>query len=190
MRDLGVTSAAVGLVPEPLVGVLAGLTFLGSPTFLAVATPASAWLGYRIGHLTRRDAMRFVAVVALGIGISSLVKSAIALPRPPRSMWLVVEEGFGFPSGHALVTTSVTVGYVRLARIRSPRTGYLLAMGFSTVIAATRVLLGVHYLLDVVVGIGLGVAIVVAGRYLTERTLSGSVGLAIGAWLLGVLLAW
>lgn len=174
MRDLGVTRSLVDLVPEPLVGPLVGVTFLGSPTFLAFATPAIAYLGYRVGHLNRRDAIRFVAIAALGMGISASVKFVIGLPRPPEAMWLVSEDGFGFPSGHAIVSTSVAVGYATLAETRSRRRTYVLAFGFAAVIALTRVLLGVHYLLDVLAGIALGLAIVAAGIYLTNRTYPGA----------------
>ena len=171
MRNLGVTSVIVSHVPEPLVGPLVVLTFFGSPTFLAVATPVSAWLGYRHGFLTRRNAIRVLLMAAIAIATSAVLKAAFALPRPPVDLWLVSEDGFGFPSGHALVTTAVTGSFTALGRRPDRRIAVGVATVFSLGIAATRLLLGVHYLIDVLAGIGIGLFVVGIGLPITDRAL-------------------
>ncbi|MFB6113443.1 MAG: phosphatase PAP2 family protein [Halodesulfurarchaeum sp.] len=188
MRDLGVTSAAVTVVPEPLVLLLSVLTFLGSPTALSFLTPIGTYLGYRSGVLERREAWRLLAVVALAIGIASFLKSLLALPRPPSSLWRIEEAGFGFPSGHALVTTATTVAFARFFRPTTGKRGYVLAGGCTVVIAATRVLLGVHYLVDVLAGMAIGLAVVWIGIRASDRSLATSFAIALVSGLFGLLL--
>lgn len=183
MRDLGVTSVLAPHVPELLVPVLVVVTFFGSPTFFAVAAPAFSLVGYRRTALDRQSAFRFLAIAALVFGGTTLLKNGLTMPRPPASIHLVAEDGFGFPSGHATVTTGTLFALVAVVE-RRVEPWHLGAVGaWSVVIAATRVLLGVHYLVDVVAGIIVGLGFVGVGLALTKRTLGGTflVGVAMAA---------
>lgn len=178
MRDLGITSAVAPMVPAWLVPIIAAITFLGSPTFLAVAVTAGSGLGTYLGRVDRRRALRFLAMVFLVFGASMVVKNALALPRPPSALHRVAEDGFGFPSGHATATTGVSLAVATLSRWRTGRWRYGLAAITIAVIAATRVLLGVHYLVDTVAGVVVGAGVVWVGLTLSRRHLARTFALA------------
>lgn len=177
MRDLGLSSALAPLVPEALVPLIAAITFLGSPTFLAVAAPLGSAIGISLERLERRGALRFLAIVFLAFGTSMVLKHALALPRPPATLHRVAEDGFGFPSGHVTAMTGVSLAAAALARWRTPRLRYSLAAIAIATIAATRVLLGVHYLVDTIAGAVVGAVAVWIGLSLSRRNLAATVGL-------------
>lgn len=71
----------------------------------------------------------------------------------------VHETSYSFPSGHAVAVTAVlvaTLGTLALTRARA--WPWLLALVASLCVAATRLLLGVHWLSDVTIGLLIGVA--------------------------------
>ncbi|MFB6266095.1 MAG: phosphatase PAP2 family protein, partial [Halodesulfurarchaeum sp.] len=189
MRDLGVTRALSGAVPDILVPVLAVLTFLGSPGFLTVATPVGALLAYRARALSRADAIRLASVALFAIGGITLVKSLLAVPRPPPALHRVPESGFGFPSGHATATTAVLFGTATLAEVSTRRRRLAIATGGVIVIGATRVLLGVHFLVDVIAGVATGLLLLWLGLRLSASSIPVTLGLAASAGLLGTLLS-
>jgi undecaprenyl-diphosphatase len=90
-----------------------------------------------------------------------VTKAAVDRPRPPGS--LVHTVGAAFPSGHAanaVAWAAVGVALVRALRGRASEVAFA-AIGVivATAIGLSRVVLGAHYLSDVVAGWGLGAAI-------------------------------
>ena len=107
---------------------------------------------------------RFTAAVWLlaVLGNSLLVrvlKHAVERTRPPQASDLLV-SGFSFPSGHAAGAMLVYGLLTWLVAVRAApgrrAAVALLGAGAVAVIAASRVLLGVHYLSDVLGGLLLG----------------------------------
>ena len=109
---------------------------------------------------------RVLAAAALAAGIANgvlvVLKARVRRPRPhggePGPHALPTREYFpgdrySFPSGHAL--NAFTVGSI-LALAFPPLA--LVVLGVAASIAASRVLLGEHYLTDVVAGVLLGTA--------------------------------
>ena len=87
-----------------------------------------------------------------------MLKRTVARPRPcdgsGRSLAVIeVPDAFSFPSGHAAAAAAVA-GTISLAY--PPLAPLLLPL--AAVIAASRVLLGVHHLSDVLAGAALGLA--------------------------------
>lgn len=151
---------SLGLRSAPLIAALSVLTWLGD---VLVVLPVSLLVGVLIG-LTRRTwaPLVLLAVSSAGMGLAVyLIKIMIARPRPVVVNALVVEDGFGFPSGHSAQSAALYLLLgafaLRLLRARWARawvfTGAVLAIvltGFS------RVLLGVHSPTDVLAGWILG----------------------------------
>lgn len=188
MRDFGVTGAVAPQVPELIVPLLAAITFLGGPTFIAAGSTLGSLLGISRGWVDRRFGLRFLAIVALTLATSLALKNGFALPRPPESLHRVAEDGFGFPSGHATATAGAAFALAALLDIGRSRIRYLVATAAFSVIAATRVLLGVHYVGDVLAGGLVGGLMVWVGIVLTRRSIGVVFGLAAGLAGIGLLL--
>ncbi|HVM67662.1 MAG TPA: phosphatase PAP2 family protein [Acidimicrobiales bacterium] len=102
----------------------------------------------------------FLAIVvggqyALADGIKAIVDRA-----RPDLLRLTGFSGPSFPSGHATASAAAFAAFALLmGRGRAPRTRKLLiaaAVGATVLICATRVMLGVHWLTDVIAGVVLG----------------------------------
>jgi len=147
-----------------LVGLALVVSFLGSPAWFYGVIGVAAIYFWRRGD---RDVVLFlVGTNAFGGLIDTLVKSAIDRPRPQLEHPVAEALGMSFPSGHAMATT---VGYGSLLvcfLLMIPSgwrkwvvAAYLVAI---VLVATSRVVLGVHYVSDVVGGFVLGCAWLIA----------------------------
>ncbi len=148
------------------------ITQLGSTPVIVAALLLTACFDYFRRH--SREVFAFVAAVGIGeLLLSNLLKVVVRRDRPD-VLHLVVAHGYSFPSGHTVAAASswLAVALV-LGRDRSRRTRALLtgcAALVAVSVAASRALLGVHWLTDVVAGLAIGwgwfmiVAIIFGGR--------------------------
>ncbi len=131
--------------------IMQAITFLGDELFYILFMPAiywcvSAWAGLRIG-----------VMLLLSGGVNSIFKLALRGPRPS---WIsdavepvVHETSFGIPSGHAQGSASVW-GWVAVeARKKWVTITCLLLIAL---ISFSRLVMGVHFLSDVLLGLILG----------------------------------
>ncbi len=118
--------------------------------------PVVAW---RVGYPILRAVLLVIACVWAADLVASLLKLAVGRERP----FVGIEEadplmggivGSSFPSGHAATSAA---GAFALAMI-APRWAPYFA-GLAGVIAFARVYVGVHYPLDVLAGLAVGVAV-------------------------------
>ncbi|MEX2423591.1 MAG: phosphatase PAP2 family protein [Acidimicrobiia bacterium] len=138
----------------------AALTHLGgTPGVIAVTVAVSAWGWWRFQ--TVQVAM-FMATVAAGQAvISTGLKTLVGRERPDL-LHLAPWSGSSFPSGHAAAAAAVFAASALVLshrRRRLPRA--LIGAGAGVligVVAATRALLGVHWLTDVIAGVAVGLA--------------------------------
>lgn len=147
-RGVGET-AVVEAVPTVVVDLFGLLTYLGDPVTLLVVVAAGYLLADHLGVSTTRMAAA-IGLALGGVALTLALKHAFALPRPPGAG----TDGFGFPSGHAI---GATVVYGGLAGLLSDRRLTRVAAALIVVVAASRVVIGVHYLVDVLVGVAVGV---------------------------------
>jgi len=154
------------------VDVLKMITYLGG-TWVVIAALAAAALA---DWLRRRNVEVFVFAAVVIVGEKLIVNGMKWLVdrERPDVMWLVSWSGASFPSGHTAAAAAAwpAVALI-LGRDRSRRTRALLAAGaalISVAVAASRALLGVHWLTDVLAGLVIGwgwfllVAIAFGGR--------------------------
>jgi len=149
-RSVG-EAAVVETVPDIVVGLFGLLTYLGDPVTLLVIVAA----GYLLADYLDVSRTRMAAALGFALGAVALtlaLKHAFALPRPPGAG----TDGFGFPSGHAIGATVVYGGLAGLLADRRPLLTRV-AVALIVVVAASRVVIGVHYLVDVLVGVAVGV---------------------------------
>ena len=123
-----------------------------------------------------RWVLPFLVTVVVGeVVLVNTVKQLLDRVRPTFNP-ITETLGPSFPSGHSATAAALYAAVALvLARRRSPRTRALLAGGAATVavgVACSRVLLGVHWLSDVVAGLAFGwawfavCAIAFGGRFL------------------------
>ena len=109
------------------------------------------------------------------VGIAALLLNAwlkwwIAAPRPyfldPALLLHSPTEGFGMPSGHAQGAAAIWIAVALVVTTqRGPgRAALALALIWVLAVAGSRVLLGVHSTNQVLVGAGLGLALVIVAR--------------------------
>ncbi|OJY38461.1 phosphatase PAP2 family protein [Pseudonocardia sp. 73-21] len=150
------------------------VTDAGSPVAVDVVTAVAAV----VLLLARRwRAAAFVVVARLlELGVETVVKDLVARPRPVLIDPVSHASSFSFPSGHAAGSAAVfgavlvvVLGELSAAR-RALRTSVVgLVVVFVAGVAASRVMLGVHYPSDVTGGVLLGIASLVAARCVLPR---------------------
>jgi uncharacterized membrane protein YuzA (DUF378 family) len=104
----------------------------------------------------RKMGIRMIYVILFSGYIALLAKTLFGMPRPPEYLHKVTENEFGFPSGHALVSSGFW-GYMGL-RIRNIPVIIAGAIAIFLV-SLSRIYLGVHYPGDVAGGIVFGIII-------------------------------
>lgn len=175
-------------LPEVLVTLIEYSTHLGDGLTLIVLGALLYWFGAD----RRRD--RRALVMAIGVGalaISTGIKGIVALERPAVALEFAQSDypGYSFPSAHALGAAAVYGALAAVADTGKPLYRYVLAGVVIGIVALSRVVLGVHYLGDVLAGVVIGLVFVwlVLRSSRPEPTfvfvLSGAI--AALAWLLG-----
>ena len=137
------------------------VTQLGSTAvLLGVAAIAAAYFA-RLGR--RADAAFLVLAFAGAEGMTWSLKALFQRERPSFEDPIATASSFSFPSGHALVSLAVygALACVLLDGLRSRRARAACVAGTALLVAAigfSRLYLGVHYLSDVLAGLGVALA--------------------------------
>jgi membrane-associated phospholipid phosphatase len=108
---------------------------------------------------SKKTGIRAMYVIIFSAFAAILAKNLFSMPRPPEHLHKIQENGFGFPSGHAQVSSGF-LGYLDV-KIKNPWLIIISAIAIFSV-SLSRIYLGVHYVGDVVGGIifGLSVALI------------------------------
>lgn len=173
--DRAVSGAAHDLVGESsaTLSLARGLTHLGDPLVVTLATFALA-AGLAVARAYRAAiyvlAVRLVVVVA-----TTGIKDAVARARPDEAHPVAIAHGYSFPSGHSSGSAALWCSVAVLIAARTRRSvAVAVAVVVPVVVATTRVLLGVHFLTDVIAGLVLGVEIAVGLAMLRSWRLPSS----------------
>ncbi len=164
-------------VPAALDSLFVAITALGNPTVLTFGLAVLYWVG------RRRETATVVSYAFVAYGLVLALKEGLAIPRPPEAVRVIAVEGFGFPSGHAAAGAVVFGGLaVEYGWLDDPRKAGA-AAAVAAAVGLSRVVLGVHYLGDVVAGAALGVAVLAGVRAVTGGDPRPGFGLAAVAAL-------
>ena len=164
-----------------LQSIMTIITMLGDQIFYILFMPTiywcvDAWAGLRIGVMLLTSA-----------SFNGFFKVLLKGPRP---YWIsdkidpgVIESSFGIPSGHAMNSTAVW-GWSAIET--KNHKAYWAATILVLLISVSRLVLGVHFLSDVLLGLLLGVLLLVAfskvqkplGAWLKKQTLVNQILLA------------
>ncbi len=141
---------------EPLTILFKGFTSLGGIAFLGLAMSSGYWLW------RKKLFAELILLYCLSGMLNNHLKETWREPRPFQnpeadvtSLIHVSDGSWSFPSGHAQ-TAALLWGW--LAVSLKIRWVYVASGIMIVLVAASRVYLGVHYPIDVIVGMGLGLA--------------------------------
>lgn len=146
-----------------LTSIWRAVTFLGDEEFYLLLLPLTYWA------ISRRVGLRLGAVLLLSAGVNGLLKLGWTSPRPSflrPELGQVTESSFGIPSGHA--QNGAAVWGVLAASLRSTPVRVAL-VALIAGIAWSRIHLGVHFLEDTLIGLGVGVVLLAAVLWLEPR---------------------
>jgi undecaprenyl-diphosphatase len=151
------------------------VTLLGDPYLLSTAAAVLALVLWRRGH--GRLAAYVVAARVGALVLSQGLKLVVDRARPVFDEPVATALGASFPSGHSLGSAAfwTTTAVLVLPHVRCDRLLLAGAVLVAVLVAASRVLLGVHYLTDVLGGLllGFGWAAVCTAVFVAERAERG-----------------
>ncbi|WP_164471852.1 phosphatase PAP2 family protein [Halosimplex salinum] len=165
------------VVPAELVPVFWVITALGSAKFLMIGLSLAYWNDHR----RRRELLAVISVAFVAVAVTLALKYWFDLPRPPAAVqrYPVEPSPVGFPSGHAIAATTVYGGaLIAFDRVRDARA----VVGVGALVAAiglSRVVLGVHYLGDILAGYAVGLVMLGVLAVALERGPAVVFGLAV-----------
>lgn len=171
--DLPLAQALARHTSPWLTATMKVVTVLGSTAAVVAIgfVAAAAW------RILRRDwfAAQLLGITLAGsAAVKQLVKVMVGRPRPPVAH-LVAASGWTFPSGHATSAAALWFGLATLAgqvwpSWKARARAWSVAAAIAVLVAASRLVLGVHYLTDVVAGLLLGsLSLAVTTTALTAR---------------------
>lgn len=181
IRGIDLIQTLQHLIPASLIPLFIATTYLGSVWVILPGLFTLYWLW---------DAERSAVVGSAVFGGFALVvalKSVFALPRPPVAMQLIDASGYGFPSGHALDATVTYGALACVVRVGKRWHRVFVASLVIALVALSRVVLGVHYGVDVVVGIALGIGYLIIVMYVLNQRVLYTLFLAIAVAIAGVI---
>src|SRR4051794_18168356 len=158
VKDLNKLFSNADGLEDPLVAYANASEIL----FLAALVLAFVFVGGRRGIQTRRAVVAAGLSAGLALAVAAVVARVVDRPRPfvahPHAVHLFATHAAdaGFPSDHATAAFAIAVALM----LRS-RTWGAIALLAATVLAVTRVAMGIHYPTDVLAGAALGAIVAV-----------------------------
>ena len=192
--DYELNRAIDGVLPDPVSNGFALATHLGDTAVVLALVALVYWFG-RTDNWQQRGLLVAVAVAALTLTVG--LKGVLDVQRPlyaaraagdPLAFAPESYNGFSTPSGHATGAAAVYGGLAALTDIGKRWQRSLVATLVVAAVAFSRVVLGVHYLGDVVLGVALGLGLVFLGRRLSTED-RDPVGVVLTVALVGSVVA-
>ncbi len=154
-----------GVRTSSLNAIFEFITMLGEETLMVILI-AMLWFAF-----DKQLAKRIFFIAAVSIGINSIIKNIVKLPRPFAGGKVTcvrpdTATGYSFPSGHTQNFSTWTT--VLALRIRKAWFSVLVTV-LIVLVAFSRMFLGAHYPSDVIIGGLIGVLLAVIGNVVYDR---------------------
>lgn len=148
-------------------------TFFGEAKLLIPVGGIGAVIGFFLLKDRERSFCYICNLVTIA-GINWIIKHLIQRPRPDVSLRLVEEDGYSFPSGHAMITTAFygLMIYYIWGHMKNKLWRNIICYGLAFLIVMidfSRVYLGVHYLSDVLAGSLISIAYLIVAVEFAKR---------------------
>lgn len=186
MRLEGASARIREAYPAEYTDLMVFITDFGGADYLVVILALLFWL------TRRRQTAILVAYAITGAAFILTMKTLIGWDRPPDDVWVIEYETdpYGFPSGHAFISTLIYGGILYRFDLHRHWAAVGGVVALIVLVSLSRVVLGLHYLGDLLVGAALGLALLVALELVVKenRRLAFGVALvssAIGASIVG-----
>ena len=173
-RSIGEVTPVQEFLPDWMALVIALFTQLGDIWFLTLVLAVLYWT-----QVERQDDIVLVGgMLVAGIGFYRFLKYVFELPRPDDPLldpelvpWIIrplyeataFSASYGFPSGHATVSTIVYFGLAMVLPVGSRRVRFICAGFLVVLVGFTRIALGLHFLVDIIVGVVIGAVVLYTG---------------------------
>ncbi len=149
--DTVIYNLIINLMSTNVTTIMIFISYLGSATTLITLT-----IAFTILLKNKRDAKYIIINLATVFLLNRILKLIVARPRP-EILRLIVEDGYSFPSGHAMVSMGYYgfLIYLIYKNMKDKRIKYPLIVFLSLLIlfiGISRIYLGVHYFTDVIGG--------------------------------------
>jgi len=133
------------------------ITHLGSTLSISFCTLVIVVIDFEPGgDLSKNLGVQTAIALAISHGCIYIIKKAVGRPRPYEKLafihpFPITLRDYSFPSGHTAAAVTVSISFCALF----PQVPFFF-LGFSGLVALSRIYLGVHYPTDVMAGILVG----------------------------------
>jgi len=160
LTDEGIIKTVQSLDSPLLDKVFAGVTSMGDIMFYIGIISLIYWC------FSKKTGIKlFCLILFLGY-LGVFLKNIFKTPRPNKVLWRAEAEGYGFPSGHMTVTTGFW-SYLMMTMRKKWIT--IIASIIIFFVAFSRIYLGVHFILDIIGGFLVGLAVALCFYYLETK---------------------
>lgn len=136
------------------------ITFMGNAEYYILIIPLLFWL------YDKKFALRFGVFFLCNAWLNSFIKHIFQVARPPIELHKIQQGGYSFPSGHAQGST----GFWGYLAVQVKRTwAYIVAAIPCSLVAFSRIYLGVHFPHDILAGILIAIIWVVIYEFITRK---------------------
>ncbi|MDG5818417.1 phosphatase PAP2 family protein [Natronococcus sp. A-GB7] len=179
-------------LPRAVVEAFGVITTLGDGATLVAVAALLYWFGAAEDRHDRAMVLAIaVTTLALVAGLKGIleVQRPLYAAEPPLAFAPETYPGWSTPSAHAMGAASVYGALAVVTNVGKRWQRYAVAAALIVAIPFSRVVLGVHYVGDVILGVALGLALVAVALRITNRSVTPmfalSLAIAVGAFLLG-----
>lgn len=135
-------------------------TLLGDGKVLAVVAATAYWFW------NKYHGRVLIYAFLVNVPVNNILKNTLMTCRPPVDLWLSSGDGFSFPSGHSQTGAIIWLGlayYLKKPLLK------ISCIVIALLVCFSRIYLGVHYPIDVLGGVGLGLIILWIGILLEKH---------------------
>ncbi|AFZ74133.1 phosphatase PAP2 family protein [Natronobacterium gregoryi] len=179
-------------LPGVVVDAFGALTVLGDGAILVAIATLLYWFG---SETDRHDRAMVLAVAVTTLALVTGLKGILEIPRPlyvaepPLEFAPAAYPGWSTPSAHAMGAAAVYGALAVVTNTGTRHQRYAAAAFLVVTIPLSRVVIGVHYLGDVIIGATLGLLLVAVAVRITTRSVTPmfalSLAIAVAAFALG-----